>query len=365
MNGEKTFRARLSSAQHPAGIDAEVRAGMSGLAITTSAGDEHWSWDSLRLRPGSFGGGAQMEHIATGALLVFPDQAVLAELRVHAPGRAPAAATEAARRAMNPLVVLSLAALLLVAGAWLALPHAAAAVARSVPLEWEEQFGDAVVGSLAPESKRLTDSTVTRPIEQLVARLAASQESPYRFRVVVSSDSAVNAFAAPGGRIVVNAGLISLAASADELAGVLAHEIEHVRKRHVTVSLFQKLSLQMLMAVVLGESGGVLGGGAEVAKRLADLSYGRSAELEADRGGAGLMHAAGLDPQAMIDVLERMRSKSSAAPPELLSTHPATASRVAALREVIQGLGAVAETPALEARIWEQVRAAAARHGGR
>lgn len=360
MNGENTFRARLSDAAHPAGIGAEVRAGAGGLALSTPEGDSFWAWDSVRLRSGSFGGGVQLEQVTSGSLLSFPDEAVLAAFRVHAPQRAPGRAGTTARRAGHPLVLLGVSAAALAVAAWLALPLLAASAARRVPVAWEEQFGEAVVGSMAPEALRVHDPRIAAPIEALVARLAAAQESPYHFRVVVSSDSAVNAFAAPGGWIVVNQGLIRLAANGDELAGVLAHEMEHVRLRHVTVSLFQQLSLQLLLAVIVGEAGGVAGNGAGVASRLSGLAFSRGAELEADAGGAAMMREARLDPAAMISILERMRTRAGDAPLEMLSTHPATPARTEALRARIAGLPAGGTTPSMAPSVWRSLEEAAA-----
>ncbi len=143
-------------------------------------------------------------------------------------------------------------------------------------------------------------------------------------------------------------------------AVLLAHEMEHVRRRHVTVALFQRLSWQLLLATMFGESGGVVGSGADMAGRLTGLAYSRGAELEADAGGATMMRDARLDPGAMIAILERMRATSGDAPHEMLSTHPATPARTAALRARIADLRLESPVPALEAAVWRDLRQAAA-----
>lgn len=364
MSIPNMFRARLADRANPAGIAAEVRVTPTGLSVTTVTGEDHWPWRVLRQRAGAFDGGAQLEHAGEGGLLVFEDVAVLAAIRAAAPAPLPGAASAAVRRHTNPVLVLALLAVLLAVGGWLAVPHVAGALARGLPLEWEEQFGDAAIETMVPAAKRVTDARVTQQIEAIVARLAAAQESPFRFRVVVAADSQVNAFAAPGGRMVVNTGLVRFAGSADELAGVIAHEMEHVRRRHVTVSLFQRLSVQVLLAVLVGEAGGVLGGGAEVAGRLSSLSFGREAEREADSGGAELLRAAGIDPHAMLAMLERMRGLERVALPELLSTHPAPESRVAELRQKLDAAAPresdAPVTPALSESAWQALRAAVA-----
>lgn len=356
------FRARHFDRAHPAGTDAEVRVTPTGLSVTTGSGEEHWPWRVLRQRSGAFDGGAQLEHATQGELLVFGDLAILAAMRAAAPAPLAGATGATVRRHAHPVLVLGVIAVALVMGAWLAIPHVAGALARGLPLEWEEQFGDAAVESMVPAARRVTDPRVTQPVESIVARLAAAQESPFRFRVVVAADSQVNAFAAPGGRMVVNTGLVRFADNADELAGVIAHEMEHVRRRHVTVSLFQRLSLQVLLAIMVGEAGGVLGGGAEVASRLGSLSFSRDAEREADAGGAALLRAAGIEPRAMLTFLERMRTRESSSMPELLSTHPAPGARVEELRRRLASSPATAPNttlaPALSPEVWIQLREA-------
>jgi predicted Zn-dependent protease len=154
--------------------------------------------------------------------------------------------------------------------------------------------------------------------------------SPHRYRWLVADSPAVNAFAAPGGIVVVNAGLIRAAGSPEEVAGVLAHEIAHAELRHGLRAMVKGAGLRLLAALALGDySGTVL---AEGAKQLTELGFSREAEREADRDGLRRLVAARIDPAGMVRFFEKLAQEESLAPPELLSTHPATEERLAGLR---------------------------------
>src|SRR5207248_840587 len=96
-------------------------------------------------------------------------------------------------------------------------------------------------------------------IDGIVAALPAkARPQPYTFRVAVVNSSIVNAVAAPGGHVILFRGLLERTDSAEELAGVLAHEVEHVLHRHVTRAIFQQASTGVLMAALVGDVSGVV-----------------------------------------------------------------------------------------------------------
>jgi beta-barrel assembly-enhancing protease len=160
----------------------------------------------------------------------------------------------------------------------------------------------------------------------------------------------INAFAAPAGVVALNAGLILAADSADEVAGVLAHEIAHVTQKHLLRGMQeqQRVSLPVMLATLgLVMAGSIAGGmDAETAQGImaagsglsqqAQINYTRQNEAEADRIGIQLLARAGYDPTGMADffsTLNRWSRSMGAGPPEYLRTHPLTTSRVAEARE--------------------------------
>lgn len=160
----------------------------------------------------------------------------------------------------------------------------------------------------------------------------------------------INAFAAPAGVVALNAGMVLAAESADEVAGVLAHEVSHVTQKHLSRGLEeqQRVSLPVMLATLgLVMVGGMAGGmDAETAQGIlaagtglsqqAQINYTRQNESEADRIGIQLLARAGYDPTGMADffsTLNRWARSQGAGPPEYLRTHPLTVSRVAEARD--------------------------------
>lgn len=160
--------------------------------------------------------------------------------------------------------------------------------------------------------------------------------SPYTFRVFVVNSPAVNAFAAPGGYIVVFRGLLQQTKTAEELAGVLAHEIQHILKRHTTRAILQRASTGLLLAALTGDASGAMTYGLESARTLGLLRYSRQNEEEADREGMRMLIDAGINPEGMIAFFEMLKQKGVEVPDSLkyLSTHPTTEDRIEKLKSL-------------------------------
>lgn len=167
----------------------------------------------------------------------------------------------------------------------------------------------------------------------------------------------INAFAAPAGVVALNAGLILAADSADEVAGVVAHEISHVTQNHLSRGMeeAQNVSLPVMLATLgLVLAGGLAGGMSGDAtqgilatglglSQQSQINYTRQNEAEADRIGIQLMSRAGYDPIGMADFFNTLNRASRAmggGPPEYLRTHPLTVSRVAEARQRAESMRA-------------------------
>src|SRR4029453_6969308 len=170
-------------------------------------------------------------------------------------------------------------------------------------------------------------------VEQLGRKLVEAlgpQEFDYHFYAVESP--MLNAFAVPGGYVLVFTGLIARASSEDELAGVLGHEIGHVNAHHI-VRLQQAGTLwtaASLLGMVLAAVNPVLAAGALAAAQTAQLKYSRDFEQEADYLGLQTVSQAGYDPQALTgffkELLVEQRVNPAGVPPYMLS-HPITEDR--------------------------------------
>jgi len=183
-------------------------------------------------------------------------------------------------------------------------------------------------------------------------RLAAQSDQPdAAFTFVVLDQPIINAFAAPGGVIALYSGLILMADTQDEVAGVLSHEIAHITQLHM-YRAFEKgkemnvLAMLAMLGLILasGGNGEVIQGavmGAQAMAIQAQISFTRHNEVEADRVGIRTLSAAGYDPQGMADFFEKMGQNSRAngeGPPEFLRTHPVSVNRIAEAKSRIQNL---------------------------
>ena len=210
----------------------------------------------------------------------------------------------------------------------------------------EGRFGEELLREFRRTLPLIDDPLVESYVESLGGRLVASApDARGGFRFIVVRDPRINAFAAPGGIIGVNTGLIIAARSESELAAVLAHEISHVTQRHVARMYAQATQagfatgLAVLAGLIAGSQNPQVGQAAVAAAMAANeqsrLNHSRASEQEADRVGIGVLTAAGFDPRAMPDFFERMmeldRHNPDAAP-EYLRTHPVTTARIADAR---------------------------------
>jgi Zn-dependent protease with chaperone function len=210
-----------------------------------------------------------------------------------------------------------------------------AAVAR-VPPEWEERLGQATLEAATATARPWPAGEATRVVDDLGARLAAQVQSPYTFRWVLLEGKQVNAMAAPGGYVIVFTGLVDQAETAEELAGVLAHEVQHVVLRHSLRGLVRGLGWRVILSILFGGAGDF---GAPVAawvEQLGSLRFSRGQESEADAAGVLLLQRAGIDPLGMATFFERL-ARSGGEPPAFLSTHPASEARAQAVRDALAG----------------------------
>jgi beta-barrel assembly-enhancing protease len=336
QHGPASFRGRWFDGQSPVGRDARVEITPAGLSIRSDAADALWPWIEVKQTRGAIRGEpVQFERRGAAETLVVQDPAILEAVRGIVPEisrhfRRPS------RRATAWSIALGIVAVIVasfIVHAW-AIPEAARQLAKTVPVAWEVQFGETVMQS-ALRGPVIEDDAIVGPVDLIVQRLrSANASSPYTYIVTVVDEPEVNAYAAPGGYIVLNRGLLAFARSPDELASVIAHEIQHVERRHVTRGIFQKFALSATLAIAFGGAESLAG---QAARTLGELSYSRSDESEADREGLRLLEAAGGDGQAMATMLERMETSERTTPvASFLSTHPGGAERA----KIIRSLGA-------------------------
>lgn len=206
----------------------------------------------------------------------------------------------------------------------------------------------------AAETKKALnpDAAQTARVREIARRLIA-QTGTFRpdalnwnWEVNVQESKEVNAYCMAGGKIMVFSGLIDkIKPSDDELAEVMGHEIAHALREHSREQMSEAYASQIgllgLAAVVgiatkdSGNAGSTLALGSTVAAVALTLPHSRRDEHEADEIGLELAARAGYNPNAAVTLWEKMGKIGGAKPPEMLSTHPTDATRIADIKSLI------------------------------
>ena len=331
-----------TAARRPAAVEITG----TGLKFKLADGETHfWPYETIRQSQGFYAGEqVRFENSGNPAeSLLLTDTDFLTTLHRLVPTLGRRFDEPERRRLRRSITGFAALGLVLVGSAlylW-GIPAAAKVIAARVPVSWEESLGRDVVDQLARPELRCADPQMNRLMAEMTDRLAAAAASPYTFHVTVIRAPVVNAFAVPGGYVVVFQGLIEQTNRPEELAGVLAHEFEHIIQKHTTRMLLQKTTTGLMISAMTGDVSGAVAFGASAAHTLGTLSYNRAMEEEADVEGIKLLAAAGIDPAAMIDFFETLKKKTGDTSEYLayLSTHPSNEQRIARLKALAEGRG--------------------------
>lgn len=173
--------------------------------------------------------------------------------------------------------------------------------ANRVSMETEKKLGESVLKSLNPEANFLSQGEAVKTVQGIGQQLTAG--SRYQYQWYVSKDPAVNAFAIPGGIIVVNSGLLKLADSPNELAAVLAHEVQHVEQRHALKNMMNSAAVASIMLVVLGDANAVV---MLLAHQVSTQYFNRQVESDADIKGVQLLQNKNIDAKGVVSFFKKM-----------------------------------------------------------
>lgn len=197
----------------------------------------------------------------------------------------------------------------------------------SISIENEEKLGDKLFEFYIEKEDEISDPLVDSAIGIITDRLLqANGLSPYNYKFIVVKEDQVNAFALPGGRIVIYSGLISLTDSPEELAAVLAHEMGHTEGKHVTKKLVKELGLTLVLSVLSGTDATLL---SELLRTVTSTAFDRKQEKEADDFGLQLLEKAQISPSSFAVIFRKMdREQSWDKSMEIISTHPHNSSRI-------------------------------------
>jgi Zn-dependent protease with chaperone function len=277
-----------------------------------------------------------------GALVEVADGSALTAA-LAAAGRRPGLVDRLEARWRAALAALVACAGVIVAAYVYGLPAAARWVAGKLPASAEQRLGDGVLEIL---DGNLLQPTTLSEEEQRAAQArvddAARLGAPaVRYRLLFRSagfGTSTNAFALPGGTVVLLDGLVRGTASDDRLVAVVGHELGHVARRHSLQAFLKSAGVGAAAGLLWGDFSGQA---AAIPAALAMFDYSRDAEREADEDGVRFLRAAGRSALPMVDALCLLQGVELEAGlgelPKLLSTHPKLAERI----EHVRGLGGV------------------------
>lgn len=228
---------------------------------------------------------------------------------------------------------------------------ATAVIAKKIPLEWEQQLGESTIAQYQLGKTLMEKKAAEQLLEPLVQPLiAALEQSPYQYHFHIVNDGSLNAFALPGGEVVIHSALILRAESAEELLGVLAHEITHVEQQHGVRGVIGATGLYMIASAVFGDLSGIMATLSSAAPLLLNQQYSRRFETEADLKGFALLQKASINPVGLARFFEKMLEEEQRQLEKIedkdnrelvkgalqfLSTHPASEARIKELNVLV------------------------------
>lgn len=292
----------------------------------------HWEVNQLSAQFESFSGESLLRNTATGEELRItgPEAATLVKEMQEEIAK-PWYRKKNAGYKGRVFLFMSGFLLVLLLFYFLFVPMISEKMAGTIEPETERQLGDAVWESMAAGMRE--DTTTSRLINDFFSALDV--ESEYRIRISVINDDVVNAFALPGGRIVVYSGLLNRIQSYPELAALLSHEFTHVNNRHATKSVFRRLGSKVFLSLIFGKMGSLTTVLVNHADDLKSLTYSRQLEKEADLEGLSILTNRRIDPKGFTHLFRHL--KSAARPnvmPELLASHPDIDKRMEYINEM-------------------------------
>jgi beta-barrel assembly-enhancing protease len=291
---------------------------------------------------------------AAGVTLFSEDPALAAALSAGAPPSLQAKVAEVlakgradAKRSASYWLGGLAAAALLVAGGVYGLRAMGRAAVQALPRSVDTKLGELALSSMDLGGPSDTDPVLVGAVEAIAARLTPHVQPAFKLELRVVRAETLNAFALPGGKVVVYTGLLRMAESPEEVAGVLAHELAHVTRRHGLERIAQSIGVVAGVQLLFGDVSGVLAVGSELLQAGTINGYGRAQEHEADMDAVSTLRAAHVDPAALARFFERLAAQQGDTPELLtwLATHPDLKQRVADVRARSKELGSVSSQP--------------------
>lgn len=214
-------------------------------------------------------------------------------------------------------------------GGFLVLHFSAPLIAGRIPYEWERKIGGFAFENYQTGKKIIENPPTKEAINTIVQRIDQFDDAKIDYQVAIVDADMINAFAFPGGYIVVTTGLIKNSDNPEQVAAVLAHELTHVIERHGMRKIVRQAGIGVLVGIVFGDTT-ALSQLIDAGAKLEGLSFDRGQERNADEGAIKIMLAAGISPKNLAGFFEKIKQTDhiSGNIPAIFQTHPLNAERI-------------------------------------
>ena len=342
----KTWKALYFDGRTPTHRNVDVQTERQGVRIEFEAGTTRiWRYEDFSVRQDRSQGPLRLEYGE------FPPEI----LEIADPEFGEVLGKRLPKKSLFLSVGFAMLAVLLVpAIIYWGIPLASGWFAYFIPVSIEKQVGQYVIDEVFPSRIVCKTDAGEQALEKLVSRLVPP-DSEYVFQVEVVDSGLVNAIAFPGGNILIFRGLLEKSPSADAVAGVLAHEMQHVFQRHGTENLLNQVALSGLFKLLTVEANAIAETLFAGVRTLSLLKYTRELETEADALALQLLYQAGVDPVEMLAMFQVLKNHSSSLP-ESISTHPDMSSRMEKLKIIIDQKPDFVSKPVLSKQNWESLQ---------
>jgi len=237
------------------------------------------------------------------------------------------------------------------------LPFLADKVAGAMPQSTDEYLGKQLYTQVIGATKE--NKQLSPLVRGFYRQLQVN--STYNMHVAVINDETPNAFALPGGYLLVHNSILKRLQQPEELAALLGHETGHVQLRHTTRALFRSLSSYLFISLIFGDIAGITAVIMQNADVLKRLEYSRRLEREADEFSFGVLQRSRVNPQGLVllftHLKEEQGAENSNGTQEFLSTHPALDARIMAMKSMIKKNPYAVQPPDSLQYYWDKIKA--------
>jgi predicted Zn-dependent protease len=335
-----TLEGQYYDGRRPVAVTARME--FAGREATLTAGETsgRYAVNKLRASP-RIGKTDRFIALPDGGQFQCPDHDFVETLSQTSPSEGPVAWLE--ERWGVALAGVAIVACILLAGYFFGLPAAAERIAARIPVETEQTLGRQALTWLDEKEwfkptnlDKNTQKGIRDGFDRLRSDLPLKDHYTLEFRA--SKFIGANAFALPGGTIVITDDMVKAAESPEEVQAVLAHEIGHVELRHALRSVLQNSVVAVVAAAVTSDAASLSVAVAGLPVLVAQTKYSREFEAAADEYAFRLLRQKGMSPAAFASIMERIAKKHEEAERAFayVSTHPVTVERVKRARAAAQ-----------------------------